>query len=49
VLASPSGGDRCGLGWWGWAPPHAHLPLHAAAAQRLLALAQLARAGDVSS
>ena len=46
ALGTPSGSDRCGLGWWGWAPADAHLPLHAAAAQRLLALAQIARAAD---
>ena len=46
ALASPSGADRCSLSWWGWAPPAAHLPLHVAAAQRLLALAVLAKAAD---
>jgi len=43
ALASPSGADRCSLGWWGCAPPAAHLPLHLAAAQRLLAVAALTK------
>ena len=44
ALSSPSGADRCSLSWWGWAPAAAHLPLHVAAAERLQALAVLAKA-----
>ena len=42
VMAPPSARVRGGIGFWGWAPPDAHLPLHVAAAQRLLALFGLA-------
>ena len=49
ALASPSGADRCSLSWWGWAPPAAHLPLHLAAAQRLLAVAALTKTGKGAS
>ena len=38
AMAPPSATERGGLGFWGWAPSSAHLPLHVAAAQRLLLL-----------
>ena len=39
AMAPAATTGRGGLGFWGWAPISAELPLHVAAAQRLLALA----------
>lgn len=38
AIAAPLAAGGTGLGWWGWAAADAHLPLHAAAAQRAAAL-----------
>jgi hypothetical protein len=45
AIAAPLAAGGHGLGWWGWAGVDAHLPLHAAAAQR--ALVFLRAAGGV--
>lgn len=42
AIAAPLASGGHGLGWWGWAGVDAHLPLHAAAAQRALVLLQAA-------
>lgn len=45
ALAAPLAAGGHGLGWWGWAAEDAHLPLHAAAAQRAIALLDAASGG----
>ena len=45
-LFAPMAAAGPGLGWWGWASADAHLPLHAAAAQRAVNLLAVSEEGD---
>ncbi len=48
-LFAPMAAAGPGLGWWGWASTDAHLPLHAAAAQRAVSLLAVCEGGGDGS